>query len=85
MSKLGLRLGATVAALAAAGFVSKALTTAAQLTMNSVAVDQLKDSDAAFMQFTMLDWAMSSPWAAVEFVVVCVILYFIWKGQFKNV
>jgi hypothetical protein len=85
MSKLVLRSVATVATFAVAGFVSKALATAAQLTMNSVAVGQLKDSDAALMQFTMFDWFMNSPWAMIELLVVGVVLYFIWKGQFKNV
>jgi hypothetical protein len=85
MSKVVLRSVATVATLAVAGFVSKALATAAQLTMNSVAVDQLKDSDAAFLKFTMFDWFMNSPWGMVELAVVAGVLYFIWKGQFKNV
>jgi hypothetical protein len=85
MSKLILRSAATVATFAVAGFVSKALATAAQLEMNKVAVDQLRDSDAAYMQFTMLDWFMNSPWGLVETVVVFGVLYLIWKGQFKNV
>jgi hypothetical protein len=85
MSKLGLRIGATVATLFAAGAVGKFVSTGSQIAMNSAAVDQLRDSDAAYMQFSMLQWLMQSGWTSFAgFVVVLVILFFIWKGQFKN-
>ena len=86
MKKLILRIGATVATLFAADIVSKAASTAAQLEMNSVAVGQLENSDIASAKFTMFEWLMRSGWGAVAVSVsVLVILYFIWKGQFKNV
>jgi hypothetical protein len=84
MKSLVLRVLGTLLTLFSASAIGKFLATGALLTMNSVAVDQLRDSDSAYMQFSMLDWFMSSPWGAVEFVVVCFVLFFIWKGQFKN-
>ena len=83
--KVVLRIGATLATLFAADVVSKAVLTATQLGMNSVAVAQLDNSDIASAKFTMLQWLMQSGWASVVGVVVVTILYFIWKGQFKNV
>ena len=84
--KVVLRIGATLATLLAADVVSKAVSTATQLGMNSVAVGQLDNSDIASAKSTMLQWLMQSGWASVVgAVVVVTILYFIWKGQFKNV
>ena len=86
MSKLVLRIGATVATLFAAGAVSKLVSTQAQLTMNSVAIDQLRDSDSAFLQFNMFQWLMQSNVGSAGLaVLVIAVLFFIWKGQFKNV
>jgi hypothetical protein len=85
MKKLGLRIGATVATLFAAGFVTRLVSTASQLEMNKVAIGQLENSDVSYMKFTMFDWLLSSGWGYVSMATVLVILYFIWKGQFKNV
>jgi hypothetical protein len=84
MSKLGLRIGATVATLAVAGFATRMLSTAANLKVSEAAVDQLRDSDTALLQFTALQWLTGSGWGYVSMAVVLGVLFFIWKGQFKN-
>ena len=84
MKKLLARIGASAVVLFIAEFVSKLIEVFTGQQMAEIAIGQLANSNAAQTQFVMMNWFMGSAWQMIIlYVVVLVILYFIWKGQFN--
>lgn len=86
MKKLLARIGASAVVLFIAEFASKFIEVFTSQQMAEIAIGQLANSNAAQTQFVMMNWFMSSGCPMIIlYALVLVILYFIWKGQFKNV